>query len=252
MSDKLFEQLQRCHNDDEHDKIVEAILNIPLEQRNYELIGLLARAYNNLEEYNEAIEQLLKVKNQGKKDALWLFRLGYAYFYLEDFKQALTIFEKCKEINPDEQDIDLFINMTNASLFNDFQEFNDIESKTNQTSEDYTSIISNEDGVSVCFYIDHDKVLSIGEKINEINEEAYMNGYNWEAFFTYYLPKYAPDIDVGMDVDPEAGMYVAYYDFTLENKERAEKLVEIIHHLIENEEELYAIIRNEGENIAWD
>ena len=117
---------------------------------------------------------------------------------------------------------------------------------------DYVAIEKDDDSISVCLYIEDDKLFAIGEKMNEINEEAYMNGYNWEAFFNYYFEKNSPDVLEEMDTDPEAGMYVAYYDMTPENKLRAEKLVEIICSLVENEEELYRIVREEGNKIEWD
>lgn len=121
-----------------------------------------------------------------------------------------------------------------------------------QIMNDYVSIIKSEKSISVCFYIEDEKVFKIGEKMNEFNEEAYMNGYNWEAFFNYYLEKNAPDVLTGMDTDPEAGMYDAYYDLTPENEKRAEKFIEIIRSLIENEDELYRIVSEEGDNIEWD
>ncbi len=117
---------------------------------------------------------------------------------------------------------------------------------------DYVALLKHEDSISVCFYNEEEKILNIGEKMNEINEYAYMNGYNWEAFFNYYLEKYAPDILEEMDSDPEAGMYSAYYDNTPENEARAEKFVQLIRSLVENEEELYRIVREEGDNIEWD
>ena len=55
-----------------------------------------------------------------------------------------------------------------------------------------------------------------------------------------------------MQTDPEAGMYAAYYPLTPENEARAEKFVKIICNLIENEEELYRIVRDEGDEIEWD
>jgi hypothetical protein len=100
------------------------------------------------------------------------------------------------------------------------------------------SIVKTDEGLSLCFYIEHDKLLSIGEKINELNENAYMNGYNWEAFFNYYLSKYHPEICINMRTDPEAGMYVACYDLSRENEVRAKKFVEIITDLIENEKQV--------------
>ena len=116
----------------------------------------------------------------------------------------------------------------------------------------YATTVKHEDSISVCFSLEQDRPFSIGEKMNELNENAYMNGYNWEAFLCYYLSKYAPDVAEEMNTDPEAGMYVAYYTFTPENEARAIKFVEIITKLVENEEELHRIIRDEGNEIEWD
>ena len=116
----------------------------------------------------------------------------------------------------------------------------------------YVAMEKNEGSISVCFYIENDKPFIIGKKMHKINENAYMNGYNWEAFLNYYLSKNAPEVMVGMDTDPEAGMYVAYYSLTSENEARAEKFEELIHSLIENEDELFRILREEGQNIEWD
>lgn len=119
---------------------------------------------------------------------------------------------------------------------------------------DYTSIIKNEDEneIAVYFYIENEKPFAIGEKMNEINEQAYMNGYNWEAFFNYYLSKHTPDVLEEMVTDSEAGTYVACYPITVENEVKANKFIEIIRSLVENEEELYRIVRDEGDEIEWD
>lgn len=53
-------------------------------------------------------------------------------------------------------------------------------------------------------------------------------------------------------MDPEAGIITAYYDNTLENEEKAEKLKNIIIDLIENEEKLYKVLKDEGSKINWD
>ncbi len=120
--------------------------------------------------------------------------------------------------------------------------------------DQYAAIVEHEDSkkISVCFWIEKEKPFVIGEKMYEIHSEAYMNGYNWEAFFNYYLPKYYPDITANMNTDPEAGSYIAYYEMNPENEKRAKKFVEIICDLIENEEKLYSILKNEGDHIEWD
>lgn len=117
---------------------------------------------------------------------------------------------------------------------------------------DYVKVHKGENGIAVWFYSENDKPFAIGEKMNEICEDAYMNGYNWDAFFQYYLAENAPDILEGLDSDPEAGSYVAHFELGEENEKRAERFAEIISSLMENEEELYRIVREKGEEIAWD
>ncbi len=118
--------------------------------------------------------------------------------------------------------------------------------------QDYLAVIKHEDSLSVCFYIENDKPFAIGEKMNKIHDYAYMNGYNWEAVLDYYLTKNHPEILENMGSDPEAGMYVAYYDLTAENEEKARQLVEVIEDLVENEEKLYQLIKEDGDKIEWD
>ena len=50
----------------------------------------------------------------------------------------------------------------------------------------------------------------------------------------------------------EADAYFANYELTEENEKKAERFAEIIISLIENEEELYRIVRENGDEIEWD
>lgn len=118
--------------------------------------------------------------------------------------------------------------------------------------EDYVRLNKSDDRIDVWFYNENDKPFAIGEKMCEINEQAYMNGYNWDAFFQYYLTENAPEILEGMESDPEAGSYAAFYERTEENEKKAERFAEMIISLIENEEELYRIVREKGDEIEWD
>lgn len=117
---------------------------------------------------------------------------------------------------------------------------------------DFVKILKYGKIINLTFYIEHDKPFDIGEKMNEIYDKAYMNGYNWEAFLNYYLEKNAPEVLEGVEIDPEAGIFTAYYDNTLENEEKAEKFKKIIIDLIENEEKLYKVLKEEGSKINWD
>ena len=55
MERELLEQLNSWHEQDEFSLIIERIEHIPESERDYDLIGQLARAYNNTERYREAV-----------------------------------------------------------------------------------------------------------------------------------------------------------------------------------------------------
>lgn len=117
---------------------------------------------------------------------------------------------------------------------------------------EFLNIISDDESISLVFYIENKNIMEIGSKIEKINPDAYMNGYNWEAFFNYYLEKQSPDILEDMDSDPEAGTYVVYYENTPDNLVKVNKFAEIIEYLIENPDDIYEIVREHGDEIEWD
>ena len=89
-------------------------------------------------------------------------------------------------------------------------------------NNEYVQIYTNGSGnIVLLFQNEVEKTLAIGEQMNEINEEAYMNGYNWDAFLNYYLEENAPDILESMESDPEVGSYAAYFEDTAENEQKA-------------------------------
>ena len=108
MGSKLLKQLQEWHEQDEYQKIVDAIKAIPKEKWDYDMISHLARAYNNLEKYQDAITLLQSIRIQGLSDPLWHFRMGYAYYYLDEIPLAMEEFEQVLKDNPDDQDAKLF------------------------------------------------------------------------------------------------------------------------------------------------
>lgn len=120
--------------------------------------------------------------------------------------------------------------------------------------EEYVELYKSEEynSITVRFYNEKEKPLKIGKKMYALNEDAYMNGYNWDALLNHYLSKLHPEILEGLDPDPEGGSYFGHYELSPENEIKARKFVEIIQHLIENEEKLYEIVTNEGDEINWD
>ena len=117
----LLTQIAVWHENNGHQNIIDAIEALPREQWGYELTCLLARAYNNLEEKNapqleKAVDLLQSVAEQGRDDAIWHFRLGYALYYLERDPDALYCFQKAAELDPDDPDAPEFIDKCRHNL----------------------------------------------------------------------------------------------------------------------------------------
>ena len=119
---------------------------------------------------------------------------------------------------------------------------------------DYIRISKSEDlkQISIQFDCGQDSVFTLGERMNEACEEAYMNGYNWDAFFNAYLGVYAPELLENLDSDPEGGSYFAYYSLTPENWEKAEKFKQIVVDLVENESRIFEFLESYGDSVEWD
>ncbi|MEI0559908.1 tetratricopeptide repeat protein [Brachyspira intermedia] len=100
----IIEEINELHENDEHEKIIEIIMAIPNEKRDAELFSLLARAYNNVERYDEALDNLMYIREEGIDDALWNYRVGYAYFYKGDKENAEIYFKKSYDLNNEETD----------------------------------------------------------------------------------------------------------------------------------------------------
>ena len=117
MNKLLLKKLNYWYEEDAHDKIIERILEIPESERDYDIISHLARAYNNLDNFEEAIEQLFIIKEKGIDDPLWHHRLGYAYFYLGNQEDALKEFEIAHKLDKNDQKIKSFLEMAKVHIF---------------------------------------------------------------------------------------------------------------------------------------
>lgn len=117
---------------------------------------------------------------------------------------------------------------------------------------DYLSIIHYEDEYGVAFMIESDEIFALGERMNAICEDAYMNGYNWDAVINCWLEVNAPELLDGLDSDPEAGSYSAYYSGTDDNEGRAKRLAGIITEMVADEQALMDFLQTHADDIQWD
>lgn len=116
MDQTLIEQVNLWTEADEHARVIETLEKIPAQEREFDTIGLLARAYINIDQYEKALSLLDSTREQGEEDTNWNFRKGYALYYLERYKEALACFKKADELTPDDEDTIDFIRQCNAKI----------------------------------------------------------------------------------------------------------------------------------------
>ena len=103
MKEKLLEKIESLNEIEKYQEIIDLIEALPAEQLNTELMGELGRAYNNIEEYEKGLEILKSIENEVGDTALWNWRIGYSYFFLEDYTKAEKHFLKVYEQEPDNE-----------------------------------------------------------------------------------------------------------------------------------------------------
>ena len=111
----LLEQCQAWHNHGDYEKIIAAIEEIPAAERTPELDGELARAYNNVAQpsewwyFKKAIDLLAPHAEDSADDHVWNFRMGFAYYYLDQENRALPYFETALAALPGDEDTEQMI-----------------------------------------------------------------------------------------------------------------------------------------------
>lgn len=114
----LLEKCQKWHEAGQFPKIIEALEALGEDGRTPELASELARAYNNEADPNtsegrlmlhRAIELLEPHEEALGATYLWNFRLGYAYYYLDQEGRALSRFRRAHEAKPEDKDAKEFM-----------------------------------------------------------------------------------------------------------------------------------------------
>ena len=111
--------LNKWNQDNEYQKIIDCLEKLSNPQTlDYTLTCQLARAYNNIADLDkeegrsqlERAEELLRsVEAEGRNDPLWHYRLGYSLFYQDREKEALSCFQRARELDPEDADTEFFI-----------------------------------------------------------------------------------------------------------------------------------------------
>ncbi len=98
MNKSLIEQINNWNDNRKYSKVIETVEKLPQSEWSYDIKGILARAYINTRKCDKAIDLLLSEKITGSNDALWNYRIGFAYYNNKDYKNALQYFQRCTEL----------------------------------------------------------------------------------------------------------------------------------------------------------
>lgn len=217
MDKDLMNELTLWHNKSQYKKIIKRIMEIPEADRDYDLVSHLARALNNQDNYNEAINYLLSVQEQGEHDSLWHFRLGYAYYYNKQYKEAIAAFEQAVELNPEDASGRTHLEMSRNAASREGKET--IHIVNVEKDEDLLEV---EEKISPFALVAHNNgsismILNVGSYKHEIfqtrAEEGFEgNGYDWGSLAAVFLEEKMPHLINILRFDPEADMFAAYTD----------------------------------------
>ena len=195
----ILKQCQKWHEEDKYQKIVDALESIPVEERTPEMDSELARAYNNKanpytaegkELLKRAVSLLLPHEEHFEGDHCWNFRMGYAYYYLEQEGRALRYFEKALEALPDDEDTKTFIDWCHKGIT--LPKFDKCFKQ--RTQEAWKTFAEQE--AELCKIMDEDKEHQRGEELigrcqdilnlafDDIAFEMGFNGEKYELILT--------------------------------------------------------------------
>ncbi|KJB86844.1 glucan biosynthesis protein [Paenibacillus sp. E194] len=112
MNQVLMDQLNQWHEDDEHQRIVDTLLAIPENERDYKMKSRLVAAYNNLGLFEEALQQADRIAEEGQHDPLWHYRVGFTFYHVKRYEEAVQAFRTADQLQPGDEDIEYLMELS--------------------------------------------------------------------------------------------------------------------------------------------
>ncbi|MCI8422847.1 MAG: hypothetical protein HFF50_04835 [Lawsonibacter sp.] len=121
MNQEFLNQLEQWHQESRFQEIIDAIEALPQEALTPQLISDLARAYNNASDAGDtrlqhALDLLLPLEEELGQEHTWNFRVGYAYYFLDQEGPARRYFQRALDARPGDEDTLYFIQECNKRL----------------------------------------------------------------------------------------------------------------------------------------
>lgn len=172
----------------------------------------MAHAYNNASLYDQAIQALLSVQNEGARDPLWHFRLGYAYFYGGREAESLPFFKRAYELDPKDEQAVQFIKRAEAYVHSGPPAPGTDEAEQTEADKEAHALqpfvwVVHSGSVSIILNVGDYKTDVFAERAEEGFEG---NGYDWASLASVFLKEQMPELVEVVRFDPEASMFCAY------------------------------------------
>ena len=129
--EEILKKIDSLDNLEKYQEIIDMIEELPIEQLNNQIISEQGRAYNNIGEYEKAIEILKTIEAEDKDTRRWNYRIAYSYYYLEDYENAEKHFLRADEIGPEDDEIKNYL----LNIYIDLSKKNLNENKTEEAIE---------------------------------------------------------------------------------------------------------------------
>ena len=94
----IQKQIKQLASQEKFKKIVKLIEQIPENERDWETVGAYIRALNNTWQLERSVKVSIQYQEKGASDALWHYRLGYAYLNLDYYDEAEAVLLRGKEL----------------------------------------------------------------------------------------------------------------------------------------------------------
>lgn len=206
----LMQQINTWHENNEFQRIVDAIEALPREQQTPELLSQLGRAYNNLyfladgdsgrENLERALSILKPLEAELGDNPQWNFRIGYSYYYLDREALAIAHFKKFLEYDPEDEDTQELIARCKRIISIPPEQGRDFASRTKKTWENFEREEAALRGLILKMQENNGEPGELMDAVQKVLAPAFedadfMVGYNGEKFELILSPgEFQPDL----------------------------------------------------------
>ena len=194
----LLKQCQQWFEQEEEQKVIDALEAIPAGERTPELDSELAKAYiavahiGEREPFEKALELLAPHEEYFAEDHCWNYRIASAYYFLDEEGPALRYFEKALKARPGDKDTQEYIDDCRRRLSLPRFEKN-FRERTQEAWADFAQIEG-----SLRQIMDTDKMHQRGEELVEkcgnalktaLRDTSFELGFNGEKYELILSPE---------------------------------------------------------------